>query len=216
MDKDIAVDVTVTLDDQVQFNEHILDRPEVRRRRLIRWALVALLSPPLGLIIGILIGWLTSGSNSMLDVQDVFESVSSRDMLLPCIVISGLLLAVALLIRLFRPYLLRRMIRRLLMEREGVDPNDPQLRERVRCRFDDTGFSSTGAASHSMIGWAQVRSLDETKDVLVVRTGTMSGFLLPKRDLSVQQIAAIRAIVAAHKVPRDAPSGPIDPVRIAT
>lgn len=214
MDQDITIDVTVTLEDQVKFNEYMLDQPVMRRRRLVRWALVVLLSPLLGVVLGFLIEWITS-TGSPASFRDAVAVVNAGDMLPPYIAVSGFLLAAALLLRLFRPYLLRRAVRRLLKEREGIDPNDPQLSEHVRCSFNEEGFTSEGVASRSTIRWAQVRSLDEAHDLLIVRTGTLSGFLLPKRDVTAAQVAAIMAIAESHKGRRDGLSAPLAPGRLA-
>ena len=194
----VTVDVVVTLNDQVRFNELLLAMPDVRRRYYLRWAAAILFMPAVGLTIGIAVGFVTD--RSRLAAHDILQALWSDrlSILSAWLIISAVLFAMMIVHRASRRWRLRHQSRILLRERHGIDRDDPDMREHARCSFGPNGFRSVGEAGDYQARWASVIGLDETPDLLVVRTGRFTGFILPKRDLSNDQVETIRSIVAAN------------------
>lgn len=184
----------VTLDDQIRFNEWLLDRPELRRKRLLVRGMILVLMPPLGMLFGV-------GAATLQNGDPLWPALRSAATDPGSLGVAGTVgLAMMLLwgsLRLLRRPLLRRRLRRLLPERPGVDPADPLLAEAVRIRLGPEGFLSESKAITSRLTWAAVKELADTGPLLVLRTGRFSGFLVPKRELAAEQLDGFRAIVAA-------------------
>lgn len=177
----VVVDVVVTLDDQVRFSEHMRDRPEIRRRRHLFLAIMLLAGPPIGMLAGFLAG------PDDPSLSQIVRDAPTRWWLSPVMVsllVSGVFACVAFLLGRARRPLLRRQIRRVLADRPGIDPQDPELRERCRCAFDAQGYSTQGQSTRMQVDWSVVRGLDEAGGRRGLRIGPLTGFILPLRNLS--------------------------------
>ena len=194
----VTVDVVVTLDDQILYNELLLSAPELRRIYYLRWGAAILLIPPVGLGTGMLAGVLADRSG--VPARDILQALWSDrvSILTAWCVVTALLVAMMIAHRLFRRRWLRARARMLLRERHGIDRADPHLRERVRCTFGPEGVRSVGDGGECHARWAGVTGLDETPELMVLRTGRFTGFVLPRRELGENEIAAIRCIVAEN------------------
>lgn len=208
----VTVDVVVTLDDHVRQSELLLSSPDMRRLYYRRWIVGIVLFPPVGLAVGILVGFVTDRSH--VPTRDTLQALwSDRSSILTAwAAVTVLMIAMMIAYRLLRRPQLRAQSRMLLRERHGIDRDDPELRERARCSFGPEGFSSVGDGGEYHARWAGVTGLDETPELLVLRTGRFTGFVLPRRDLTEDAVAAIHRIVAANvgaaMVAPAAPAGP--------
>lgn len=90
-----------------------------------------------------------------------------------------------------------RLLQRQLRDRPGVDPADPTLGERARCVFEPRGYRIESPGYTHEVTWQGIKGLDETPDLLIVNTGLAKGYVLPKRDIPADRLAAIKALAAA-------------------
>ena len=200
----MTVDIVVTLDDQVRYAALILSTPEMRRAYRRRWASTILLAPPIGLVLGTLVGLLSDAKRlSWSDLVDAFSADLEPLGVAWLLITLGLLGSMAAE-RPLRGRRLRAQTQMMLRERPGIDPDDPQLRERVRCCSGPEGYRCEGSGGTTLVTWDGVKGLDETPELLVVRTGRFSGFVLPRREMDVEEIAAFRQIVGARLRQRSA------------
>lgn len=200
-------DIAVTLDDQVAVLSHLLDQPSLRRRRLAMQAAIVLVTPWIGALLGTFAGWLGDRREPYW-VSIAAMADDLRSGLLPVMLtISAGLTAVFVLQRLTRRPRLRRTLRRLLRERPGVDPADPAATERASCTLGPDGFRSRGTASVLDLGWPAIKGLVESLGQMMVRTGRLAGFVIPKRGLAPGMEDAIRTMVTQRAAGSPIPPG---------
>ena len=195
----IEVEVVVTLDDHYRFNLALAARPEARRRRRVWQVAVIVLAPLIGFAGGLVSAHLNGDGRQLL--LQALGDIPATDWWHAGAVMaagSGLVAATTLLMQLVRKPLLRWQVRRLLSQRPGIDPHDPERREAVRVTFDAEGYTATNAASATSIRWPFVRGINDSQGLLIVQVGRKGGFILPKRELSAEHLVAIPAFVAAH------------------
>lgn len=191
----IELDYDVTLADQLCFTEWLLRRPSWRLKRLLRRAAFVLLVPPSSILLGVTV---ISVQEHKAFVVALHEAVIDPAAYQIIVELAGVLLLYIAGERLIRRPMLRRRLRKLLLERPGIDPADPTLSERVHIAAGPHGCRFTGAATTTELGWRAVRSLDDAGTVLALMTGGLSGHLIPKRALSEAQIDGLEAIVQAN------------------
>ena len=194
-DTEIVLEVTSTVEDQLRYNEFLLRQPALRRRRAIRLVLSFTVYPILGILIGFLAGAAASGRAPTFQLaRALVRQDPWGNLVLPWGLLAGFyaVLWIAWWVTL-RPRM-RRLIRRQLRERPGVDPADPQFAERVRCSFGPRGYRVETPSYTHEVTWQGVEALDETADLLCVRTGLAKGYVLPKRDIPADRLIAIRLL----------------------
>ncbi len=191
----IELEVAVTLDDQLRYTEWMLDRPARLWRRVLIQAGIIVLSPTVGLALGVLSFGPSDQDGLLASLRD---AVHDPGLLRIMATVSGAILLVAVVQRLLRRPLLRRRLRRLLLERPGIDPTDPTLSESAHLTFGPDGFTGRTKASTVQHGWAAIKGLDDAGTVLVVKTGRFSGYVLPRRCISATELAAVTDQVRTH------------------
>lgn len=196
-DETIVVEVEVTLEDQIGFNEHLLRDRAIWLPRLLWVGSAILFGPPVGIGLGSIIGYLANGADRPL-IDDIGAFVLSdwREIASTCLLISAACLVIWLVLRVARRPILRRQLRRILAQRPGIDATDPQLREHVIATFDAVGYCAKGQGTVTQIEWWTIRGLEETDALMVLRTGRLAGFVLPKRDIPPAKADAIRRMVS--------------------
>ena len=188
-----VLQLRVTLADQVRMNEWMLDRPELRRKRYATRVAMVLLVPLLGLALGIAVTSIQYGRPFW---QTLGRETHDRGSQIIVATMAAAMVTLWSVLGLLRRPLLRRRLRQLLPERPGIDPADPALTEPVRLLLDDAGFVAETGASTTRVPWSAVKELADADTLLVLRTGRYSGFIIPKRNLSATDDAALRAAVA--------------------
>ena len=197
--REVVLDVTATLDDQLRYNEYLFRLPMMRRRRLVRAVLSLVVFPVAGLLIGFVASTVASGRTPTFRlIRDMLREDVWLNLLLPWALLAGLYAAIWILWRVTLRSRLRRLLRRQILERPGVDPADPTLGERVRCRFGPQGYRVESPGYTHEVPWAGIKGLDETPDLLIVRTGLATGYLIPKRDIPGDRLADIKRLAVAH------------------
>lgn len=195
----ITFAVRVTLRDQLALMEALLDGKGARRRRAIHGLIVAFVTPVLGLLFGVFLGWITDHDQSFpAAMASMVRVIGTRQ--LTTIYGVGFVAMLAVQVarwRLRRPRL-RRLIRKTLKSRPGVDPADPNLTEDASCTLGAAGFTADGIASHIRLEWPALQALHETPELLIVLTGLQTGFVVPKRDLDATAIDGIRTMFKRH------------------
>jgi hypothetical protein len=195
----VTVEVAVTLEDQVRFNDLLFAAaPELRRATLRRMALLILGVPIVGLAIAAAAIIVAGGDPRALAAriagQPGMLGQAAAAAAVALVVGTALFLIVARL-------RMKRAIREQLRERSGVDAADPSLMERACCTFGPDGFSSVTATAQVHVPSHGVRALLTEPTLMVVRTGRMAGFLLPTRDLTADEREAVRQVCVRHGVP---------------
>ena len=197
-DASITLRVVVTLEDQVRVTEFLVDQPRFRRRRLITYLGIVVAVPVLGTALGATLAWLDDRSQSWLEVLRGILGPHWLANTWPLLAWSGLMVLLFTGQRLVRPWRLRRRLRRVLLERPGVDPQDPLLGEPATMTLGSDGFVSVATASTVQLQWPAIKGLAELRDQFLLRTGELTGYVIPKRDLDPNQMDAVRAIIARH------------------
>lgn len=194
-----AVDVVATLDDQVACSMAMAARPETARLRRIWMVGVILLVPLIGFVGGVLAAGVQDSTDpSLVEVLDNLSAMDWWNAAALVLAASGSIASILLVLQVLRRPILRWQVRRLLLQRPWIDPQNPDLGEHVRAIFDADGYTAEGKGNTMTVTWPFVTGIEDRDGLLILRVGRKGGFVLPKRDLSAEQIDAIRAFVDAH------------------
>lgn len=93
-----------------------------------------------------------------------------------------------------------------LAARRALQNYTPEER-RVKMRFDQTGCRIASGKGESSTPWHAVHRVIESKEVLLIFVSERLAQFLPKRLLSDDDLAKIRALVKDNVKPRKAPAG---------
>lgn len=194
-----AVDVVATLNDQIAGNCALAARPEAVRRRRLRMIGAILLMPVIGFAGGFIAANLQDPAEpSLVAVLGDFSAAEWWNAAALLLAACGSTALAVLLLQHLNRLVLRWRVRHILLQRPWIDPHDPELREPVRAIFDADGYTARSNGSTTSVTWPFVSGIDDEDGLLILRVGGKRGFILPKRDLSAEQIEAIRAFVDAH------------------
>ncbi len=193
----IEITAVVTLDDQLRYAGWLLHQPAIRGERWLIQGAAILLTPPMSVLLGAVTLSLTGHKTFGMQLHGLLHD---RETLLIMAEVAGLMVLYFALIRLLRRPLLRRRLRKLLIERPGVEASDPALGEPAWFRAGPDGFHCRTVTTTTTIGWAGIRRLADAGTIFVAETGRMSGYIIPKRCLLPDQATALGAVFRANGV----------------
>ena len=95
----------------------------------------------------------------------------------------------------------KRMLRRLVMERPDVDRSDPKLSHTAHVTFDAEGAESRSATGTTRINWIMMSFWQEEDGRIFLLGPKMSGFCLTISTIPPAVLAEIRALLTAKYGP---------------
>ncbi len=72
--------------------------------------------------------------------------------------------------------------------------SNPRINESITYQFDENDIIITGESFHSVLSWKKTFALTETKNFILIWQTGQTANVIPKRDLSNQQISEIKEI----------------------
>jgi hypothetical protein len=194
----IEFDVTVRLEDIVALNMRMMDTKPVaagrKRRHIVAvagFAALVILAP----IFVIGCAWKLQGWPEPLGqiLREVYFGDPTIITISICIM-AGVILAVLTDKNRMRRHF-RRIMRRALLQRPGVDKTDKSLPYEAHVILDEMGVESRSLAGEIRFNWTVLQHWNEEGDRLFIVSDSMSGICIPTQSLLPEQLATIRALV---------------------